>query len=74
MRERLQEARAQNSNSNNSWMWNASRIAKPLRGGQNVPQDDFENRYANMAHYSDLDPNSNANKRSSWYINLLKKS
>ena len=42
MRERLQEARAQNSNSNNSWMWNASRIAKPLRGGQNVPQDDFE--------------------------------
>ncbi|ORX51080.1 hypothetical protein BCR36DRAFT_288780, partial [Piromyces finnis] len=74
MRERLQEARAQNSSSNNSWMWNASRIAKPLRGGQNVPQENFEERYANMSHYSDLDPNSNANKRSSWYINLLKKS
>jgi len=45
MRERLQEARAQNSSSsNNSWMWNASRIAKPLRGGQNVPQENFEDR------------------------------
>ncbi|KAJ3194326.1 hypothetical protein HK101_002995 [Irineochytrium annulatum] len=63
MREKLQEARSLNPQGS-SWLY-SSRIAKPLRGGgaNPVAGENEENG----------DFNDSVNKRSSWYISLLKK-
>ncbi|KAJ3115489.1 hypothetical protein HDU96_000585 [Phlyctochytrium bullatum] len=64
MREKLQEARSMNPQGS-SWLY-SSRIAKPLRGGGANP-------VAGEGDESQVDMNDAINKRSSWYISLLKK-
>ncbi|KAJ3101679.1 hypothetical protein HDU97_001220 [Phlyctochytrium planicorne] len=64
MREKLQEARSLNPQGS-SWLY-SSRIAKPLRGGGANP-------VAGENEEAPIENGDSVNKRSSWYISLLKK-
>ncbi|KAJ3092491.1 hypothetical protein HK102_006685 [Quaeritorhiza haematococci] len=72
MREKLQEARAQNPTASAGWFY-SSRIAKPLRGGGAQPVAGEEDASAIDIDVASGSANGTPNKRSSWYINLLKK-
>ncbi|KAJ3414582.1 hypothetical protein HDV05_006321 [Chytridiales sp. JEL 0842] len=66
MREKLQEARSTNPQASN-WLY-SSRIAKPLRGGGANPVSG-----ENEESSSTLDIPDSVSKRTSWYVQLLKK-
>ncbi|KAJ3330044.1 hypothetical protein HDU76_006540 [Blyttiomyces sp. JEL0837] len=66
MREKLQEARSANPQPS-SWLY-SSRIAKPLRGGGANPVAGEGDDISIATSEADA-----ANKRSSWYVSLLKK-
>ncbi|KAJ3292089.1 hypothetical protein HK104_005564 [Borealophlyctis nickersoniae] len=70
MREKLQDARSANQPSS-SWLY-SSRIARPLRGGGAVPVSGDTEDSIGDADSAPPTP-SLSTKRSSWYINLLKK-
>ncbi|KAJ3224587.1 hypothetical protein HK099_008196 [Clydaea vesicula] len=77
LKSKLDVARSQTP-STSSWLYSSSKIAKPLRGGGATPlsgEDDVNSGSSEVEPLSAIKKNLSAStgKRSSWYVNLLKK-